>query len=81
MLKFLPLPVAVLLFASPGAAQSIVEGEQDYWRKPDIDYSVFEEDKPVGDKGLFEVDKKRESRPKPPRTFKRRLRSINKLGR
>jgi hypothetical protein len=46
------------VFPTPLLAKTIAPGEGDYWRKPDIDYSVFEEDKPLNDKGLFEVDKK-----------------------
>lgn len=48
----------ILVASASASAQKIAPGEQDYWRKPDIDYSVFEKDKPIGDKGLFEVDKK-----------------------
>lgn len=61
-----------LTLISPYAlAQNIAEGEQDYWRKPDIDYSVFEKDKPIGDKGLFEVDKKTGKQTKASKDFQK----------
>lgn len=52
------LPITLLVIATPVAAQNIAPGENDYWRKTDVDYSVFKKDEPINNKGLFEVDKK-----------------------
>lgn len=51
-----------LIAASPlptlAQNKNIAPGENDYWRKTDVDYSVFKKDQPINNKGLFEVDKK-----------------------
>lgn len=52
------LPITLLVIATPVAAQNVAEGENDYWRKTDVDYSVFKKDQPINNKGLFEVDQK-----------------------
>lgn len=52
------LPFTLLVIATPATAQNVAEGESDYWRTTDVDYSVFKKDQPINNKGLFEVDKK-----------------------
>ena len=54
----IPLPILLAIaISSPTLAQNIAPGEDDYLRKTDVDYSVFDKDEPIGGEGLFEVDK------------------------
>lgn len=65
------LPV-FLASAIPSAvlAQNIAPGEDDYLRKTDVDYDVFDKDEPINGEGLFEIDKNTGEQTDISKTFK-----------